>query len=92
MSKIWKFEIKPIKLDGAWIVPGYVEADLNSDTLIYKKKQLNMSMVNIIGSLQKGRFASFVILEKNPMAVPSEELGNIKVLATWRRGKAIYLP
>ena len=87
-----KFEIKPVKLDGAWIVPGFVEADLDSGTIIYEKKLLNMSMVNIIGSLQKGRFANFVILEKNPMSVPSEELGNIKILATWHRGKAIYLP
>jgi len=91
-KKLERFEIKPIKLDRAWLVPGFVEADLKSNTIIYKKKQLNIAMVNIQGSLEKGKFANFVVLEKNPMSVPSEDLGNIKILATWRRGKAIYLP
>lgn len=40
-----------------------------------------------IGSLEVGKLADFVVLEKNPRATPSEQIGDIKVLQTWVGGK-----
>ena len=40
-----------------------------------------------IGSLEVGKLADFVVLEKNPRTTPSEQIGDIKVLQTWVGGK-----
>jgi predicted amidohydrolase YtcJ len=40
-----------------------------------------------IGSLEVGKLADFVVLEKNPRAIPPEQIGDIKVLQTWVGGK-----
>lgn len=40
-----------------------------------------------IGSLEVGKLADFVVLEKNPRATPPEQIGDIKVLQTWVGGK-----
>jgi predicted amidohydrolase YtcJ len=40
-----------------------------------------------IGSLEVGKLADFVVLEKNPRATPAEQIGDIKVLQTWVGGK-----
>jgi len=45
---------------------------------------------SIKGSLEKGKLADFVILRKNPEAIPAEELTKIIVLATYHRGFPIY--
>ncbi len=45
----------------------------------------------IKGSLEKGRLADFVILEINPEAVAPERLAEIQVLATFHRGKSIFV-
>ncbi|MBD3186443.1 amidohydrolase family protein [Candidatus Bathyarchaeota archaeon] len=42
------------------------------------------------GSLEPGKQADFVILEKDPTATPSSEIGKIKVLATYHRGKCTF--
>lgn len=44
----------------------------------------------IKGSLQAGKLADFVILERNPKRVPSNQIVNIKILATYHRGHKIY--
>lgn len=43
------------------------------------------------GSLEAGKFADMVILEKNPYAVPIEELKDIRITSTILRGK-VYTP
>lgn len=42
------------------------------------------------GSLEPGKRADFVILDKNPLAVPVRELKNIRVLRTIKDGEIIY--
>jgi predicted amidohydrolase YtcJ len=45
---------------------------------------------NIKGSIEIEKLADFVILDKNPLAIASENIENIKILATYHRGKKIY--
>jgi predicted amidohydrolase YtcJ len=42
------------------------------------------------GSLEVGKFADFVVLDKNPLKVDVEEIRNIKVVATVRGGFQTY--
>lgn len=42
------------------------------------------------GTLRQGKLADLVILDKNPLMVPSREIKKIKVLATYKEGKLIY--
>ena len=42
------------------------------------------------GSIEKGKFADFVILDGDPMTDEAHTLGNIKVLMTVVGGKVVY--
>ena len=42
------------------------------------------------GTLDVGKFADFVILDKNPMTIDPHEVRDIKVLATYRKGIKSY--
>ena len=42
------------------------------------------------GSIEIGKLADFVVLDKNPHKIPIEELANLKVLQTIKEGKTIY--
>lgn len=44
---------------------------------------------NIVGSLEVGKQADLVILEKNPRQTPPAEIRNIKVKSTWVDGKQV---
>ncbi|MGN5766364.1 amidohydrolase family protein, partial [Acinetobacter calcoaceticus] len=39
-----------------------------------------------IGTLAQGKLADLVILDQNPLTIPSREIKNIKVLATYNEG------
>lgn len=42
------------------------------------------------GTLESGKLADFVILDKNPLTVPSTDIKNIKILATYKEGQKVY--
>ena len=42
------------------------------------------------GSLEKGKFADFVILDKDIMTLPAREILHTSVLATYVGGKKVY--
>lgn len=42
------------------------------------------------GSIVPGKFADFIILEKNIMKVDEDEIPNIKVLQTWVNGEKVF--
>jgi len=42
------------------------------------------------GTLEVGKFADMVVLDKNPLKVPEEEIKNIVVLETYKEGEQVY--
>ena len=46
-------------------------------------------MEDKIGSLKKGKYADFIILDKNPLKTPSNQLENIKILQTFINGNEV---
>jgi predicted amidohydrolase YtcJ len=46
---------------------------------------------NIVGSLEVGKQADLVVLEKNPRTTPAADIRNIKVKETWIDGKPVSL-
>lgn len=44
----------------------------------------------IKGSIREGKFADFVILEKNPLKVPPMEIKDIHILQTIKQGQTLY--
>eukprot|EP01130_Rhizamoeba_saxonica_P002420 TRINITY_DN12224_c0_g1_i1.p1 TRINITY_DN12224_c0_g1~~TRINITY_DN12224_c0_g1_i1.p1 ORF type:complete len:542 (-),score=94.86 TRINITY_DN12224_c0_g1_i1:139-1764(-) len=43
-----------------------------------------------VGSIEIGKFADFVVLDKNPLEVDTAEIVSIKVLKTYSSGKDVY--
>ena len=44
-----------------------------------------------VGSLEPGKWADLVILEKNPRTIDADKIADIKVLETWLGGKQAFL-
>ena len=42
------------------------------------------------GTIEKGKKADLIILDKNPLTCKNEELKNLKVLCTMKEGKTVY--
>ncbi|MFX5555182.1 amidohydrolase family protein, partial [Acinetobacter baumannii] len=43
-----------------------------------------------IGSLEPGKQADFIVLDRDVFEVPETQLGETKVLKTWFAGKPVY--
>ncbi len=42
------------------------------------------------GSLEAGKFADFIVIDRDPLSVPAEQLKDVQVLQTWVGGEMIY--
>ena len=47
-------------------------------------------MEDKLGSIEPGKLADLVILDRDPLTIPSEDLRNVKVLKTYVGGKEVY--
>ncbi len=47
-------------------------------------------MDDIVGSITVGKCADFVVLDRNPLEIPGQDILNIKVLQTWMNGRMRY--
>lgn len=45
-----------------------------------------------IGSLEKGKYADFIIVDKNPLTINTSDLSNIKILNTFVNGNEVLFP
>lgn len=43
-----------------------------------------------IGTLEAGKFADFVVLDRDPLAIAPEDVGSVRVLETWVGGRQVY--
>jgi len=44
---------------------------------------------NKLGTLKKGKYADFIVVDKNPLTIPTSDLENIKILNTFINGQKI---
>jgi predicted amidohydrolase YtcJ len=45
---------------------------------------------SLLGSLEVGKLADFIVLERNFFTIPEEDIANIRVLQTVVGGKLVY--
>lgn len=67
--------------------PGLSRADVLRSITMNAAYQLRLE--TFIGSIEVGKFADMIVLDKNFMTVPEEELGRNKVLLTMVGGKTV---
>ena len=73
------------KTDGAPDVATAIEwMTINPARLLHQDKTT--------GSLEVGKFADLVVLDRDILSIPTEEVGKAKVVATLLQGKPVYDP
>jgi hypothetical protein len=44
----------------------------------------------VAGSLAPGKFADFIVLDRNPLSIPAEDIAAVRVLRTVVGGNSVY--
>ena len=44
----------------------------------------------VTGSLEVGKFADLIVLDRNPLTIPAEDIANVRVLETMVGGNVVY--
>ena len=93
------FESKPFRLIQTAVErktrSGSIIADDQKITVMDALKSMTINaaysidMENRIGSLKNGKYADFIILDKNPLEIPTSDLEKIKVLKTFINGNQV---
>lgn len=45
---------------------------------------------NVTGSLERGKWADFIIVDRDPFTIPESQLWQVEVLETWLGGERVY--
>jgi len=93
------FESKPLRLIQTAVerktTAGEIIATDQRITIIDALKAMtingaySINMEDEIGSLKEGKYADFVVLDKNPLDIPTSELENINILETYINGNPV---
>ena len=45
---------------------------------------------DVTGSLESGKFADFIVLDRDPLSIPAEEIAQVRVLLTVVGGRVVH--
>jgi len=68
--------------------PGLDRATVLRAATCVAARELHMD--DVTGSLEAGKFADFIVLDRNPLRVPAEEVRQVRVLRTVVGGDVVY--
>ena len=49
-----------------------------------------MGLADVTGSLEPGKSADFIVLDRNPWEIPATDIADTVVLQTWFAGEKVY--
>jgi len=72
---------------------------LGEDPSLSREAMLDAATINAayqlhadeaIGSIAVGKFADVIVLDRNPLTIPAEDIANVRVLETVVGGRIVY--
>lgn len=88
---------------GMWIAitrkARHMEAPMHPEESLTRERAMRMYTINnarllfldhVAGSLEKGKAADFILLDRDPLTCPIDDLPQTKVLRTWLNGGVVY--